>query len=294
MKHTLLKYFAVAALALTACGGDEDEPGGICYSLSCADNEDVVIADNGRNAVITTRGNESYELTIAGDFANIVFDSYVPWADASHHNNVITVVTTSPKEGEPEAGDINFTVFNDSKSASGKIHLQFCGTTYDDLLAKERAAINFFLNDQIVATTTPSNFAEWQVGDDAPFYWLDADHNVAMRIVSLGNQGVAANDQQVYFRFLRWNLMEYYCAGEMPLPSGNVSDIASAPTSFRFNNFTLESTTQWGQGIQFPLYAGVPLGSTVQLVLPSTYGFRDEISAVIPYLYTITYYPSLI
>lgn len=287
----LLKYILplFSALALTACGGD-DEPGenGLNYTLTCNDVENITISNNGHDATISTRGNNSYELTIAGDFSNIVFDSYLPWAEASHHNNIITVTVTSPKDSEAESGYINFTIFNDSKSTSGKIYVNYRETTYNDLRDEERAAINFFLKDHIVATTTPSNIAQFQVGADAPFYWLDDEHNVAARILSMGNGGIPENGETVYFRFNRWNLLDYFKTGVLPTLPGNSSS-NDAPPSFVVNDFLTPASAQWGKGLQMPMLRGIPYGSELLLVVASPAGLPSEQSSVVPFLYNILY-----
>ena len=288
MKQLIFIFFTIIlSTSVVSCGGDEDEPNGISYSLT-SNSEDVSISQNGRDAISTTRGRQTYEIAISGDFSNVVFDSYIPWAEASHHSNIITVNVTRPNDGEAESGYINFTVFNDSKSASGKINISYKETTYDDLLDEERAAINFFLKGQDVATTTPSNISQFQVGNAAPFYWLDDAHNVAMRIVSMGNDGMPQNGDKVYFRFGRCNLMEYYKTGVMPPFSGNTTDGSSA--WFILNDFTYNASAQWGKGLQMPLLAGLPYGSEVQLVVASSLGLPAEVSSVIPMFYNIRYY----
>lgn len=273
---------------LQSCGDDNDEPNGISYSLS-SESEDVSISSNGHDATISTRGRQTYEISISGDFSNIVFDSYLPWAEASHHNNIITVDVTRPNDGEPESGYINFTVFNDSKSASGKINITFRETTYDDLLDEERAAINFFLKGQDVATTTPTNISQFQIGYAAPFYWLDDAHSVAMKIISMGNGGLPENGDKVFFRFGRCNLLDYYKSGVMPPMSGNSTNMTESYW-FILNDFSTIPSSQWGKGLQMPLLAGVPYDSEVQLVIASSAGFTNEVSSVTPMLYDVRYY----
>ena len=69
--------------------------------------------------------------------------------------------------------------------------------------------------------------------------------------------------------------------------------MSQAATSFRYQNYTLPSSSQWGSGIQLPLEF-LPLGCEVNLVIKSQYGWTSEISNVQPFLYHIRYYKSMI
>lgn len=268
----------------TSCGGDDEPNGALSYTLNCDDTEEVSISSNKRDATIDSYGGGTYQLSINGDFVNIVFDSSIDWASASYSNNVITVNISHPT-GTADSGHINFTVFNDDKSASGKINISYTAAiAYDE----EKGAIYYFLQGQGVANTTPSNIDQFQVGFAAPFYWLDDAHNVAMRIISMGNEGVPENGDKVYFRFSRCNLMEYYKTGVMPPFSGSSFDSTTA--WFILNDFTLNASAQWGKGLQMPLLAGLPYGSQVQLVVASSVGIANEVSFATPMLYDIRYY----
>ena len=93
-------------------------------------------------------------------------------------------------------------------------------------------------------------------------------------------------------RFTRYNLSYYTTGGEME-GEGNSESIEYGDQSFRMNNTTLESTTQWGSGIQHPLTL-IPLGSEIKLVVKSQYGWTAEIAYVQPFLYHLRYYPGKI
>lgn len=61
--------------------------------------------------------------------------------------------------------------------------------------------------------------------------------------------------------------------------------------SFRYNNYTLTSSSQWGSGLQLPLSV-LGLGCRVNLVIKSQYGLSNEISQVVPfYYYDVRYFP---
>ena len=60
------------------------------------------------------------------------------------------------------------------------------------------------------------------------------------------------------------------------------------PCWFRFNNYQIQGSYQWGQGIQQPLKY-LPVDCKVNLVVKSQMGLVDEQANVIPFLYTLTY-----
>ncbi len=189
--------------------------------------------------------------------------------------------------------------------------------SYADLLRDENHAVNAYLVNYPVITSIPSDhhflsaedikklpefIAEFGNLDNdkqteqaiklTPFYRMDDEGYVYMQVIDPGYGPMAQLDQQVYFRFTRYNLALEYKNGNAE-PSGNESDIASTPTSFRYQNTTLSSTTQWGTGIQVPLQY-LPLNCRVNLIVKSYLGPLEEISSVYPYLYNIRYYPSKI
>ncbi len=70
---------------------------------------------------------------------------------------------------------------------------------------------------------------------------------------------------------------------------GNSDDLSVGAASFRFGNYTLSSSAQWGSGVQLPLsYVGME--SEVNLVIKSQYGLSSEISQVIPFFYNVRYF----
>lgn len=274
-------------MLLLACSSSDDL-GGLNYYLSTVDTEDVIISDNKREASIVSHGGGQYKICINGEFVNIVFDSTVDWVSVSYSNNVI-IVNVSRPSGFQSTGIIYFTVFNDYKSTSGKISVKFEEYNYEDLLKRESKAIDYFFKDQILSETTPTNIGKFQVGEDAPFYYIDERHNVAMRILSMGDGERVDDGDYIRFQYKRYNLMSYFTTGVMPKPEGNYDSLTQNETSFVFNDFITPSSAQWGRGIQMPLQIGVPLGSTVQLVMTATEGPIGEISYAIPYFYEITY-----
>lgn len=166
------------------------------------------------------------------------------------------------------------------------------GKSYADLLADETKAVNNFLADQIVINELPAD-SVFEVGENAPYYRMDSEGTVYMQVLKAGTVDNKAQDNQlIYFRFMRYNL-NYYSNGVLPTGEGNADDMEYLPTSFRFGNYTLTSSSQYGSGVQLPLYY-LGIDSEVNIVIKSQYGFSDEISNVIPYLYNIRYFKSQI
>lgn len=174
------------------------------------------------------------------------------------------------------------------------VSFQACESSrsYSELLDDENRAVNRFLADQWVITSIPADTV-FQVGPDAPYYQLDEEGNIYMQVLDAGSGDKVEEDQQVYFRFTRYNLSNY--AGDLDdlYSEGNQEDMTQAATSFRYGNYTLPSSSQYGSGIQYPL-AFLPLNCHVNLIIKSQYGWTNEVSYVVPYLYNVRYYPSQI
>lgn len=162
--------------------------------------------------------------------------------------------------------------------------------SYAELLEDETKYINNYLADQRVIGEVPAD-SVFITGEDAPFYRMDDDGNVYMRVVTPGTPGdKAEKNELIYFRTMRYALNEYV-DGKLPLGDGNAEDMNVGDYNFRFQNYELSSSARWGQGIQLPLEY-LPVDAVVQLVIRSQYGLTSEISNVIPYLYTVRYYRS--
>lgn len=174
------------------------------------------------------------------------------------------------------------------------ISLQSCEKTrsYSELLNDENMAVNRFLADQWVIASIPAD-SVFEVGPEAPYYQLDEDGNIYMQVLDSGSGEKVEEEDQVYFRFTRYNLSNYKGDLNALYKEGNQEDLTQSATSFRYGNYTLPSSSQWGSGIQLPL-AFLPLNSHVNLVIKSQFGWTKEVSYVIPYLYNIRYYPSQI
>ena len=167
------------------------------------------------------------------------------------------------------------------------------GKSYAELLTDETHAVNAFLSNHRVQLGIPE-YDEIETGADAPFYRLDEEGNVYMQVLSKGNKDMMIKDDDlVYFRFTRNSLFLYDVAtGEFPEEGwGNSEDLTVGSASFRYNNYTLTSSSQWGSGLQLPLSV-LGLGCRVNLVIKSQYGLSNEISQVVPfYYYDVRYFP---
>lgn len=171
--------------------------------------------------------------------------------------------------------------------------------SYADLLSEESKAVNVFLADNNVILDVPEN-GEFKEGKDAPYYRLDSEGNVYMQVISSGNKKhMVQTDDQVYFRFTRYAIKSYvpehYENGKLVDGSfseswGNASDLSVGASSFRYQNFLLSSTSQWGTAIQEPLkYLG--MYCEVNLIVKSQVGLTQETSQVNPFLYHVWYLP---
>lgn len=197
--------------------------------------------------------------------------------------------------------------------------------SYADLLRDETVSINNYLADQKIVGYVPADSVfisrqgiaedifrksgshatgeayEEEIGrimqeladnpaKDAPFYRMDDDGNVYMRVVREGDmENRPQYNDLVYFRFTRYNLAGYKDS-TLPGGEGNSHDVTNSE-SIRYANFQSSASSAWGEGIQLPLgYLGY--GCEVEMVIRSQFGRSDEIAAVVPYLYTVRYYKS--
>lgn len=164
--------------------------------------------------------------------------------------------------------------------------------SYADLLRDERRACNSYLSNYRIINEIPED-SIFEQGENAPYYRIDADGNVYMQVIYADSkENRPENNEPVYFRFMRLDLNTLYTEGE-EYWTGNAENMLADPTYFLYNNYTLDSSSYYGYGLQLPLqFMGV--NSRVNLVIKSQYGLTDEISYVVPYMYQVTYYPSMI
>lgn len=184
-------------------------------------------------------------------------------------------------------------LFIGAAAVAASAMMQSCedGKSYAEMLTEENKAVNLFLVDQKVEGSVPAD-SIFEVGDQAPYYQLDEEGNIFMKVLALGEEGNVEEGQQVIFRFRRTNLMYYYPGVKLNDLDweGNIDNPVASIASFRYGDYTLPSSAQWGSAIQLPLsFKQIQLGSRVMLVIKSQYGWSDEITYVQPYLYEISY-----
>lgn len=178
---------------------------------------------------------------------------------------------------------------------AGMLSLSSCekGESYADLLKKEEKAVNWYLSGESVETEIPAD-SIFITGEDAPFYKMDEEGNVYMKVIDSGDlSNRPKKGERVYFRFSRMNLRNFYEA-DLEVWTGNSNDLTSSTssTSFILGNYTLQSSYQYGTGLQLPLnYLGY--NSRVKLVLKAASGFYAEQSQCLPFVYDVRYFKGL-
>ena len=175
-------------------------------------------------------------------------------------------------------------------AAMAVLALTSCEDTksYAELLNDETHYVNAYLANQRVVDEVPADTV-FEVGENAPYYRLDEDGNLYMQVLNAGTPGNKVKaDELIYFRFTRYSLYNYK-GGELTGGIGNENDLSFNNTSFRYGNYQLQSSSQWGSGIQYPL-ALLPVDCEVNLIVKSQLGITNEIAEVVPYVYHIRYY----
>lgn len=161
--------------------------------------------------------------------------------------------------------------------------------SYSDLLNEQEKAVNWYLADQKVELELPADSVSFITGKDAPFYKLDEDGNVYMQVIDKGDlDDKVKNSDIVYFRFMRKNIRALYMDMEANW-EGNADDMGFSNTYFVYGNTLLNTSRQFGQGIQKPLQF-LGYNSEVNLVLKSLEGFQEDETVCLPYIINIRYF----
>lgn len=167
------------------------------------------------------------------------------------------------------------------------------GESYADLLKKEEKAVNWYLSGFSVETSIPSD-SIFEEGENAPYYKMNSDGTIYMKVLNSGDRNMRpSKGDKVYFRFERMNIRNLYEVG-IENWVGNSNDLESGmgSTYFIFDDYTLSSTYQYGQGIQLPMkYLGY--NAQVSLILKAQSGFLSEQSSCLPYVMNVRYFKPL-
>ena len=158
------------------------------------------------------------------------------------------------------------------------------GKSYSDLLKEEQKAVNWYLAQQKVVPYVPED-SVFETGTDAPFYRMNKDGSVYMRVINAGDmENRPVKGQTVYFRYTMYNIKSLYEGFTSNESNSNNMDSALGGLSLIYGNTLLPSTTEWGTGIQVPLdYLGYDC--EVDLIVKSTEGRSGDISQCNPELY---------
>lgn len=166
--------------------------------------------------------------------------------------------------------------------------------SYADRLNDERNAVNSFLANHRVVMSIPEDTV-FEVGENAPYYRIDVDGNVFMQVLNTGDRknDRAKTSEPIYFRYSRYNLATWYADGSWSMYDGNETGMDAKSCTFNFADYTLPTSSQWGYGLQYPLFF-LGVECEVNLVIKSQYGLTNEISYVTPFFYHVRYYHSQI
>lgn len=282
---------------LTACGNDE--PDMDLYHLTIGTEADADIAMGIHSAELTVNGYARWiEVGIVGDFDSYSLSDDIPdWLTISNAKVVATThkfrINVSALGGDDSRiGKVGFTVFNGNQSQSGTITITQNSCTLEDLKKTEQRAMKKYLSKFDVIDELPA-IDNIQVGSVAPFYKLNPEGTVYMQVVKMGTASAATYGEKIYFRFMRYNLLSYLENGVLPQGQGNANDPTESTTFFEVGSEN-PSTTQWGKAIPMPILLWLPVDSEVNLVVASEAGPTSEISGVIPFLYNIRYFKSIL
>lgn len=168
------------------------------------------------------------------------------------------------------------------------------GKSYSDMLRDENCAVNWYLAQQRVEPRVPED-SVFETGENAPFYRMNSDGTVYMRVVKAGDMNNRpVKGDNVYFRFMRYNINTMYSEKQTDIAGQGNAEYLDGVSQWRFEygNRVLPSTTRFGTGVQVPLnYLGYDC--EVDLIVKSTEGMSissgsgtvDDISTCTPYVY---------
>lgn len=162
--------------------------------------------------------------------------------------------------------------------------------SYSNLLRTEEKSVNKYLAQQKVSVTIPED-SILQYGEDAPYYKMNDDGTVYMKVINPGNMEIRAKKGDRIYFVCEYKNLNLWAGGSEIDWVGGATDITGklSDTSFVYGNTILTSTTQYGTGIQVPMQF-VGNESEVFLVLKAASGFASEQSSCTPYVMHVKYF----
>lgn len=291
----LKKFLLLIFIPFILASCQSDKPDLDLFHLTLGTEADAEVAMGIHSAEVTINGYARWiDVGIAGDFDSYSLSDNIPdWFSISYSNTIPNrfKINVTALDGEnPRIGKVGFTVFKGSQSQTGEVTVIQNPCTLEDLKKTERRAMKKYLSKFDVIDKL-SAINDIQVGSVAPFYKLNSEGTVYMQVVKKGIEPSATNGEQIYFRYLRYNLLSYLENGVLPIGEGNLNSVTQDVTFFTLGSDNSD-TTKWGTAIQMPMLLGLPVDSEVNLIVASEAGFTSEISSVTPFLYNIRYFKS--
>lgn len=292
LSHFLL--IGAFVVLIQSCGGYEDEPKlMVDFSVSCnledwsgASTPFIPEKNGGTLTAIGWEYGYTFDITGVYDYFMLV-EGCPDWISLSTTPTQIKIKVSDHFSETPRKVTIRFAVFKGDVSSSGFINIMQEPVTEAELKEHEEVYMLEAIAGKTVLTTVPAD-GNFISGTDAPYYKLSDD--VYMQVVYKGTASTAKSSDRVYFRFIRYRLIDWI-NGNLTNGEGNMNSLTGTATSFVIGS-TNQSSTQWGTAIPRPMLLGLPYGSVVNLIVRSPAGFEAEKSYYQPYFYNIRYFKS--
>lgn len=298
---SLWSLIIVAVFILYGCSSHNEEEASVTddFSISVSSESKIEVEVQKHDCVVRLDGKEHVVVVdIIGEYSFMTApDISAFWIDCKEsipHAIVLSVDEFS--EGRCERSEvIDFYVGTKEdyiKCSIKVIQSPLQSVTYEQLLQRERDAINRYLSGVRVEERLPAD-GDFIEGADAPFYKMNNEGSVYMQVVDAGSGIKAVAGDQIYFRFMRYNLMSVDENGNLPAGEGNWNEITPSSFSYVYGS-DKPSTLQWGDAILMPQSVGLSTDCEVNLVVATEAGLLSERQILIPFLYHIRYYRAII
>ena len=284
MKKTVLFLSIVFAFILASCQKEEPNPEGL-FHLTAGTVAPAEIAMGTHSLEASFNGYARWlEVGVIGNYDYIEFsDQRLPnWIQVSADKKSFRMEFDENDGDTPREFTLYFSVCKGTKKEASFVTVNQGIITEEDMIKTEKEAVKNYLRKFDVIDHLPP-LADIQPGSVSPFYQLDENGDVYMQVVKFGDGPAATDGQTVFFRFLRYDLLEYKKNGVLPKGNGNLGT-TDAPYSL-----IVGTPSNYGYALQLPLRYALPLGSEVNLVITSAAGPVAEQPSHIPYLYNVIY-----